>query len=97
MKSKDEEIDEGSLMVMSEENMKELNLKMGARLKLKVLINMLKPSTSSSLVNDITTATINDIVDPSVHEEHTTQSQSTYSIECFDFFNKKKIYPKVRI
>lgn len=91
-------------MVMTDENFKELKLKLGKRLKLMTLRNNLKPSTSQAsniLECAIIQSSSNISTGASSYSTETTsissETSNEISISVIDLFNKTKCYPRVCI
>lgn len=80
-------------MTMSEEMMREINLKIGTRLKLFKIRDLLKPSTSTT-----SSATFSSNNEPIVDTTHLEPNLDSPSIELdvIDLFKKKKKYPSDR-
>lgn len=77
----DEDIDEEGLMMLTDEYMKELNFKIGTRLKIQTIKKKLEPSTSK---------TSNELYVPTEDDSH-----NACQIDVIDLFNKPKSYPRV--
>lgn len=94
----DEDIDEVGLMVMTDENMKELNLKLGTRLKIISLKSNLKPSTSQTSNMTYTSNPETQLTESNDTEEIIEQqSGAIVEVHNSDTFNNKKAYPRVSI
>lgn len=79
-------------MLITDDNMKELNLKLGTRLKIMALIKNLQPSTSqTSNLEFISEAK------SSNDNENTIEIHPGVAIEVLDMFNKQKFYPRVGV